>query len=309
MALNSLLGMTVGVPAPQNLDGFYEEIGLVGGNGRWGSADFAEQIHIEEAPYRQLKEMRLACDEESELAEITKRCEALGAKAEQGQGKIRVTDPINGWDVTVEPHAPLVLAEQPVRVQNRPGARQRVGARAELITEEKPRPPRRLGHVVVGTPKPIETAPLYLEGIGYRLSDNPMGIANFMRCSPDHHNLLIAPGPVPYLNHYALEMDDLDAVVRAGTLYLREHDDRHIAGPGRHQIGGNQFWYMKDPSGAFFELFSDMDYIEDDEAWEPRSDWDMSDSWSLWGDKDQPEVFFQPVDIREVIDGYTKANG
>ena len=52
-----------------------------------------------------------------------------------------------------------------------------------------------------------------------------------------------------------------------------------------------------------------MDYIEDDDAWEPRTDWDMSDSWSLWGDKDQPEVFFQPVDIQDVIEGYQKANG
>ena len=78
-----------------------------------------------------------------------------------------------------------------------------------------------------------------------------------MRCSPDHHNLLVAPGRVPYLNHYALEHDDFDAVMKAATIYLEAHDDdRQIAGPGRHQIGGNIFWYMLDPAGNFFEYFA-----------------------------------------------------
>jgi hypothetical protein len=52
-----------------------------------------------------------------------------------------------------------------------------------------------------------------------------------------------------------------------------------------------------------------MDVIEDDDAWQPRSDWPLDDSWSVWGDKDQPEVFFRPDDIDTVIAGYQKAKG
>ena len=54
---------------------------------------------------------------------------------------------------------------------------------------------------------------------------------------------------------------------------------------------------------------ADMDRITDDAAWKIREDWPMDDSWSLWGDKDQPEVFFRPDDIDQVIEGWHKAHG
>jgi len=198
---------------------------------------------------------------------------------------------------------------QPVREVNRPGERGRIDVRHELIGEAKPRPPRRLGHVVVGTNDILASHKLYTEGIGFRISDIAGGLAFFMRCSPDHHNFLLTPGPVPYLNHYALEHDDIDAVCRAASLYLRSHEGTQIAGPGRHMIGGNMFWYMRDPSGTFFEYFADMDRIADDDGWQIREDWPLDDSWALWGDKDQPEVFFRPDDIEEVIAGWNEAQG
>jgi hypothetical protein len=309
MALHRLLGMEVGVPDPQTLDGFYAEIGLEGGGGHWGSRDAPGQIGIVEAPYRQLRAMRVGCEDEADLAAIAGRLDALGIKYETGEGRLRVTDPANGWDVVVEPVPAFDVSPQPERARNAPGARRRIGVRAEVIEEPAPRPPRRLGHVVVGTPDPGGTRKLFVDGLGYRVSDEVAGVAFFLRCSRDHHNLLIAPGPVPYLNHYALEHDDIDAVCRAATLYLRAHPGTQVAGPGRHQIGGNMFWYMRDPSGTFFEYFTDMDVIEDDDAWQPRSDWPLDDSWSVWGDKDQPEVFFRPDDIDTVIAGYQKAKG
>jgi hypothetical protein len=51
-----------------------------------------------------------------------------------------------------------------------------------------------------------------------------------------------------------------------------------------------------------------MDQIVDDAAWQIRDDWDMSDSWSIWGQKDQPEVFFQPQDMQTIIDGWGRAH-
>lgn len=35
----------------------------------------------------------------------------------------------------------------------------------------------------------------------------------FMHRSWDHHNLLVTLEPIPYLNHYGQEHDDLDSVV------------------------------------------------------------------------------------------------
>ena len=310
MALHRLLGMEVGVPKPAALDDFYQEIGLTGGAGAWGGAEHPDQIQVVEAPFRQLVSMRVACEGEEDLATAAKGLDELGAKYQIGDGRLRFTDPINRWDVVVEPAEVADIQARPIRERNRPGARTRTGVRAEAIIEATPRPPRRLGHVVVGTPDPINSANLY-KAIGYRVSDViGGGLATFMRCSPDHHNLLIAPGRVPYLNHYALEHDDFDSLARAATLYLRDHgDEMQIAGPGRHQIGGNEFWYMVDGAGNFFEFFSDMDTIADDEAWEIGTDWDPGDSWSLWGEKSQPEVFFSPVDMDEIVAGWEKQHG
>ena len=51
-----------------------------------------------------------------------------------------------------------------------------------------------------------------------------------------------------------------------------------------------------------------MDWIADDAAWEP-GEWGLEDSWSIWGEKNQPEVFFQPADIQDVIDGFNRDHG
>lgn len=310
MALHRIMDMEIGVPDPALLDDFYREIGLVGGDGCWGGAEQPEQIRVVEAPYRQLRRMRVGCEGEEDVTRAAEALDALGIENQVKGGRLELTDPINRWQVFVEPVPAAEIQQRPLRVRNRPGDRSRVGVRAEAITEEKPRPPRRLGHVVVGTPDPINTANLY-QAIGYRVSDViGGGLATFMRCSPDHHNLLVAPGRVPYLNHYALEHDDFDSLARAATLYLREHgNERQIAGPGRHQIGGNEFWYMLDPSGNFFEFFSDMDQITDDDAWEIGTEWDPADSWSLWGEAQQPEVFFNPPDMDAIVAGWQKEHG
>ncbi len=309
MALHRLLGMEIGVPDPARLDAFYQEIGFTGGSRSWGPADQPGQITINEAPFRRLREMRVGCEDEEDIAGIAKNLEGLGIASQASNGTLRVPDPVNKWDVVIEPTEGADIPAQPQRIMNRPGDRSRLDTRHSLLTEATPRPPRRLGHIVVGSPDVAASFKFYTEGLGYRVSDIVAGMAFFMRCSPDHHNLLLAPGPVSYLNHYAIEHDDIDSVCRAATLYLREHEDAQIAGPGRHPIGGNMFWYMRDPTGTFFEYFADMDRILDDAGWQVREDWPMEDSWSLWGETRQPEVFFQPPDMPAVIEGWNKAHG
>jgi len=311
MALHRLMDIEIGVPDPALLDAFYQEIGFTGGAGSWGALDQPGQIRVVEAPFRQLRTLRVGCEDERDLDETAKRLDGIGVKYRTGGGRLSVQDPHNPWEFVVEPAPAFDVAAQPERPRNAPGHRGRIGERAEVLVEARPRPPRRLGHVVIGTPKPIETIQLLTEGLGFRVSDTVAGgLAAFMRCSPDHHNLLVTPGEVPYLNHYALEHDDFDAVMRAATLYLGRHgDERQIAGPGRHQIGGNIFWYMLDPSGTFFEYFADMDRIDDDDAWEIRTDWDPADSWSIWGSGKQPEVFFRPNDMDEIVAGWRRSQG
>jgi hypothetical protein len=41
-------------------------------------------------------------------------------------------------------------------------------------------------------------------------------------------------------------------------------------GLGRHVIGSNYFYYIRDPWGSLAEYFFDLDYIPESCAWEPR---------------------------------------
>jgi hypothetical protein len=59
MALHRLLEVEIGVRDPALLDDFYQEIGFTGGSGSWGGADQPGQIQIVEAPYRQLRTIRV----------------------------------------------------------------------------------------------------------------------------------------------------------------------------------------------------------------------------------------------------------
>ena len=308
MPLHRLLGIDLGVPRPQTLHDFYAHIGFVETGDGWGQKDAVDQIRIAEAPFRQLTNVRLACHDEADLAAIGGRLDGLGIAHETRDGTLHLVDPINKWRVAVTPLPVEDVRANEERIVNRPGARARRQARPLVMTEEAQRPPRRLGHYVIGTTDVPATYKLYVEALGFRVSDKVLGgLGWFLRCSPDHHNMLITPGPVPYLNHYAIERDDIDAVMKAAGGYLAENPGTQISGPGRHQLGGNVFWYLQDPAGNFFEQFADMDYIEDDDAWQP-GDWDQP-GWSLWGNDRQPEVFFKPHDLAEIIHGFQQQHG
>ena len=296
MALHRFMGMEIGVPEPEALAGCYEELGLVGEGAAWGSADLPDQIHIVEAPYRQLRAMRLGCESEGDLDALRGRLDALGIEARSSNGRVACTDPSGSWDIVVEVAPPEPLTKPPSRATNGPGARPRSGARAEVVTEPRPRPPRRLAHVVLGSPDPLGSAKFFLEGVGFRMSDQVAGLLTFMRCSSDHHNLLVQPAPVPYLNHYAFEFDDIDAIGAAASHYLAGREDRHVVGLGRHAIGSNVFWYMNDPCGTMFEFFTDMDDIPDDAAWTPRTDWELGE-FATWGPGQPPHEFAFPPDL------------
>jgi hypothetical protein len=53
-------------------------------------------------------------------------------------------------------------------------------------------------------------------------------------------------------------------------------------GFGRHVIGSNFFYYIRDPWGSLAEYFYDLDQIPETCAWEPR-DFPAADSLYSWG--------------------------
>ena len=77
------------------------------------------------------------------------------------------------------------------------------------------------------------------------MSDEIDGVIAFLRCSPDHHNVALVESPVPLLQHYSWECDDVDHVATAPSALLRPDPSRHTWGLGRHFAGSNFYWYLE----------------------------------------------------------------
>jgi catechol 2,3-dioxygenase-like lactoylglutathione lyase family enzyme len=305
MSVNRLLDITLGVPEPQELADFWTRRGMQLDGACLGTLDRPRQITLVEGPFRQLAALHLGCESSADLAAIATRLGRLGVATEATETTLVCSDPVFGHRVVVDVVGPEPIHAGPARATNGPGAPVRANARADVVVEAAPRPPRRVGHVVLGTPHVDEACAFYLDGLGFRVSDRMLGgIATFARVEADHHNLLIQPSAVSYLNHYALEMDDVDAIGAAGTAVLAERADADVVGIGRHVLGSNIFWYLTDPAGTMFELFADMDQITDDEAWDRdhrRDDWGFDEAGlSTWGPQHPPETFFAPADLAEL---------
>jgi hypothetical protein len=90
-------------------------------------------------------------------------------------------------------------------------------------------------------------------------------------------------------------MDDVDAVGRAGAAMVAADPARHVWGVGRHGIGSNYFWYLRDPAGNFAEYSSDLDVIVDEEAWRVAAS-TAAHPLATWGPPVPPE-FLAPADV------------
>ena len=271
MALHRLAYITMGVPNVTETGAYYEDFGLSPlGQGRYGTTDGGEQLRIVHAPQRRLIEMGVACDDHDDLGQITSRMSKLGVSVEQGADFVAAIEPITNIRVVVTIAHRVTQDPEPAVAYNGPGRYERVGERAPGVLREYKVQPRRLGHVVTGSPNFEATVAFMVEGIGFKVSDEIKGAGKFIRCSSDHHNMLVLKSPISYLHHSSWQVNDIDDVGRGASAMLEADPDRHVWGLGRHHAGSNFFWYLKDPAGNFSEYFSDMDCIPEDEIWEPE---------------------------------------
>ena len=153
MGLHRLLGFTTAVPDPEGLAAFYGELGLAGDavTGFTGS-DGGSRVLVDEGDFRRLVRVEFGCRGPEDLDAMARRLTDGGAVPELTDGELRIVDPASRVELVLrvaEP-APAPTAAAPV-VPNAPGATVRVDERAPAVFGG-PRPPRRLGHLVIGTP-------------------------------------------------------------------------------------------------------------------------------------------------------------
>lgn len=272
MPLHRLSSITIGVPDIAPVAGYYTDFGLEQvAPGRFATTGGGEQLRLECAPSRRLLALEIGVDDVDDLNRVTRTLDRFGVPTDRTADSLSAVEPVIGARITlrVTPHP--IQPPIPATPDNGPGRADRPNVRAPGILRKGQVRPRKLGHVVLGSTDEEATRSFFTEGLGFKISDRVPGLAAFLRCSTDHHNVLIQAAPVSFLHHTAWQVDDIDEVGRGATAMLEEHPDRHVWGLGRHHIGSNFFWYLKDPAGNFSECYSDLDEIIDDQLWKPET--------------------------------------
>jgi len=308
VSLHRLLGFDAAVPDPVALASYYGELGLSGdAAGGYSGSDGGATVKIHEGPFRRLLAVAVGCDDERDLDAVAARLADGGATVGRDGTSVRAIDAASRVSFTVR----VADREPPSRpaaavVPNAPGATVRWNERAPAVFSA-PRPPRRLGHLVIGTPDLAATRDFLVAGIGCKVSDEIDGVIAFLRCSTDHHNIGLVHSPVPILQHYSWACDDLDHVGHTATALYRRDPSRHTWGIGRHFAGSNLYWYLRDPAGSFLELYADLDQITDDEAWDAtgRTPLGLEHVANAWG-PNLPTEFVVPDDLGVLEAGWAR---
>jgi len=300
VALHRLSSITVGVPDVGTVAGYYREFGLLQtAPGRLATRDGGEQLILAASPRRRLIELGIGIDDQDDIARIALSLRRLDVPHSVGESRLTCADA--GTQVRIVAHvAPRIDAESSdLPVTNYPGLAARQQQRAAGVLRTAPVRPRKLGHVVLGTTDYEASRKLFIAGLGFKISDDVPGLAAFLRCSTDHHNVLIQAAPTPLLHHTSWQVDDVDDVGRGASTMLAADPSRHVWGLGRHHIGSNFFWYLRDPAGNFSEYYSDLDCIVDDALWKPGVFTDSRALWA-WGPPPPPS-FLAPDDLADLM--------
>lgn len=302
MSLHRLTTITIGVPDPAPVAAYYEEFGLTRvGDGRFATADGGEQLRLVAAPTRRLVELGIGADDADDLGRIARNLAGLGIASETTGDTLVTGDAGTRIRVVVRVTDRLRQPAAVASATNAPGRCDRATARADAILRDGSVRPRKLGHVVLGSTDLAASERFFIAGLGFKVSDTVAGLASFLRCTTDHHNLLVQAAPVPLLHHTSWQVDDVDEVGRGASAMLAADPSRHVWGLGRHHIGSNFFWYLRDPAGNFSEYYADLDCIVDDQLWSPGV-WEGMKGLYNWGPPPPPS-FLAPDDLAELMAG------
>ncbi len=296
MTLHRLFSVTIGVPNVAEVADYYTEFGLTPlGDDAFATVDGGQQLRLVSSPVRRLVQIGIGADDADDLDRVAAQLRGLDVDVRRDASSVTTEEPVVGFRATVAISPRLQQPEAPATAYNGPGRVERSGQRAPGLLRESPVRPRKLGHVVVGSADFAATARFFTDGLGFKTSDYIKDRGAFMRCSTDHHNVLVLQAPVSFLHHTSWQVDDIDEIGRGAAAMLEEHPERHVWGLGRHHAGSNFFWYLKDPAGNFSEYYSDMDCIIDDQLWTPET---LEGARGLfnWGPPPPPS-FLAPEDV------------
>jgi catechol 2,3-dioxygenase-like lactoylglutathione lyase family enzyme len=303
MTLHRMNSVTIGVPDVEGTAAFYRDFNLSETSpGVFATADGGDQLRLVHAPIRRLVEMSVGAADADDVERVARQVEKLDVPVERYDGGMTAVDPGTNVRVRVEIAPKLDQPPAAPTPYNGPGRVDRAG-RSPRLPDDTPAGarPRKLGHVVIGSTDIEPSRKFFIDGIGFKVSDEVKGAAQFLRCSQDHHNLLLQKAPVQFLHHTSWQVEDVDEIGLGAHALLSKDPARHVWGFGRHHVGSNFFWYFRDPAGNFCEYYSDMDVIVDEQLWKPQV-WEGMHALYAWGPPPPPS-FLRPDDLAELMAG------
>ena len=302
MSLHRLASVTMGVPDTATTAAYYTQFGLTpGADGWFATRDGGDQLRVVHAPTRRMIELCVGVDHPDDLAAAAWRLRRLGIESRLDGLTLTASEEVTGVRAVLRVEPRVHQTAEPPTPYNGPGRVERAGVRAPGIVRGGPVRPRKLGHAVLGTTDFEATSAFFRDGLGFKVSDLMGDVGVFLRCSTDHHNVLVLRAPVSFLHHTSWQVEDVDEVGRGAMAMLEDHPERHVWGLGRHHAGSNFFWYLKDPAGNFSEYYSDLDCILDDQVWKPEV-FEGAKGLFSWGPPPPPS-FIQPEDLAGLMAG------
>ena len=289
MAVRSLLHYALEVPDQTVGERFYRNFGLVDEAGGDGAVHLRpaplkrESVLLYPGPKKRLHHLAFGApgDDYQATVESIRRASVPEVDPPRGapEGGLWLRDP-DGNLLTVRDEALVPPPADPPLRLNSPGhiARRVDRGAPDAGTTASP---RRLGHVLLFTPQVDRQLDFYTRVLGLKLSDRSQKIIAFLRCTTDHHNVAFLTSKGPGFHHASFEVGSVDEIAM-GAVRMQESGWQPGWGLGRHVIGSNFFYYIRDPWGSFAEYFHDLDYIPEQCAWEPR-DFPEADALYRWG--------------------------
>jgi catechol 2,3-dioxygenase-like lactoylglutathione lyase family enzyme len=143
--------------------------------------------------------------------------------------------------------------------------------------------PRNLSHFAIYTTDVIAATAWYEDMLGLRLSDGSGPVVAFLHGphGSDHHLLALVGSTHRGMHHASWDVGSFQEV-GLGSAQMFRAGYKVGWGVGRHVLGGNYFYYARDPWGSYSEFSADIDYIPADCEW-PSAQHAPEDSFYLWG--------------------------
>ena len=222
---------------------------------------------------------------------LLRQLEAAGAQRQDGP---REAESGGSWYTDPDGNLLQIKVGPKVSPSGRPVAQPLASERPRAVEGGRKGAPRvrptRLSHLLLFSHDVPRQSAFYGEALGLGLADTSLDLLSFLygQQGSDHHLLAFAKSARRGFHHVAWTVPSIEDCGLGGRQMV-DAGYRHGWGVGRHGVGSNHFYYVRDPWGSYCEYSADIDFIAAGAVW-PCGQHEPLEALCYWG-PDLPETF------------------